>query len=136
MSIFQNYPILVPLFIVIITEILKVVISSIKQKKLLLNQFFHSGGMPSAHASLVGSLLFVVYFLRGISSPEFAITGIFALIVVYDAMNVRMEAGKHALVLNTLQKKEQLDERLGHTVVEAVCGFLFGIIVAWVLLAT
>ena len=99
-----------------------------------------TGGMPSSHASTVVSLVTGVFLLKGFSSIEFAISMVFAGIVLYDATGVRQQAGKHARALNTLIDaiehhegieiiNEKFKELLGHTPVEVFWGSVLGIVI-------
>jgi len=103
-------------------------------------RFWASGGFPSSHASSVTALATSCGLQFGFDSPFFAISAVFALIVIYDAFTVRQEAGKHAEVLNRmlediyLHKKfefDRLKELLGHTRFETFFGLLLGIITAY-----
>ncbi len=131
MQIVHDFPFLIPLVALFLAESLKVVITSVQQKKLSLRTFLHSGGMPSGHSSLVSSLATVVYFVSGLGSVEFAIAMVLAIIVLYDAVSLRWQAGKHAKVLNTLQSEKKLDERLGHTYLQMFAGIVLGTSVAY-----
>jgi uncharacterized protein len=102
-------------------------------------RFWASGGFPSSHSSSVTALATACGIKFGFDSPFFAISAVFALVVVYDAFTVRQEAGKHAEVLNRmmediyLRKKfefDRLKELLGHTRFEAFFGLLLGIAIA------
>ena len=77
----------------------------------------------------------------GIGSFEFAISFVLAMIVMYDAMNVRMETGKQAKLLNSvffenilnLDKiflQEKLKEYVGHTPLQVVAGAILGVVIA------
>ena len=81
-----------------------------------------------------------VFILKGASSIEFAISMVFASIVLYDATGVRRQAGKHAKALNMLIESierrdgieiinEQFKEFLGHTPIEVLVGSILGIII-------
>ncbi|MBP7885029.1 divergent PAP2 family protein [Patescibacteria group bacterium] len=41
----------------------------------------------------------------GIDTPLFMVAGIFALLIRYDAMNLRYESGKHAQYINSLRSE-------------------------------
>ena len=80
----------------------------------------------------------------GLGSFEFAISGILAIIVCHDAMGVRQQAGKHAVLLNELIKsfealttnalpEVKLKEFVGHTPVQVMAGILVGVIDALLL---
>jgi acid phosphatase family membrane protein YuiD len=105
-------------------------------------RFWASGGFPSSHSSSVTALATACGIKYGFDSPFFAISAIFALVIIYDAFTLRQEAGKHAEVLNRimenfyLRKKlevEHLKELLGHTRFEVFFGLILGIIVAMVI---
>jgi len=126
MNFFHTYSVVIPLIAVCIAELTKVILESILRKKFTIKNFFHSGGMPSGHSALVGSIFMIVLIQEGPTSILFTITTIFSLIVIYDAINIRREAGKHAHILNILHQKSKLEERLGHTFTQAITGFLLG----------
>ena len=76
--------------------------------------------------------------LYGFGGFEFAIACMMAIIVMHDAMGVRMEAGKHAKAINELLEmldseetpEVKLKEFLGHTPMQVCCGAVLGFIVA------
>ena len=59
---------------------------------------------------------------------------------MYDAVNLRAEAGKHADLLNDLlllsvikdayKEREKLKELLGHTPIEVMAGAIIGVLMA------
>ena len=116
--------VIIPLLGVIISQVIKFVIESIKYKKILVNRLLNgSGGLPSSHATLVSSLTSY--------SEYFAISLIFSLVILYDAVGVRYEVGKHARVLNELNSfSKPLKELIGHTLFEVLCGIILGIIIS------
>lgn len=94
-----------------------------------------AGGMPSAHAALVTALATVVARDSGLGSPLFAVAGIFASVVMYDAAGVRQAASAQARILNRMLDElftqhafheSRLRELLGHTPVEVFVGALLG----------
>jgi uncharacterized protein len=99
-----------------------------------------SGGMPSSHSALVTGVTFGIGLQEGFNSPLFAIAGVVAMIVIYDATGVRRHAGDHARVLNLMidelltghpLAERELKEVLGHTPREVVGGIVLGLVVAW-----
>ena len=137
MKIFENKVLMIPLMVLLITQVFKIIYFSIKNKKIDLFILITTGGLPSSHSALVSSLSTVVAKVNGITSTEFAITVILAMIVMYDASGIRKAAGEHAKILNEmLEEKEyysskeykKLKELLGHTKLEVFIGFLTGII--------
>src|SRR5665213_2189378 len=103
MSIFRQYIFLIPLVVMVLTEITKVIVEYVRTGSWH-SGIFKSGGMPSSHSAFVTSLLIVVADRTGTQSVAFAISFVFAAIVWYDAMSVRREVGLQAEVLNKLQR--------------------------------
>jgi uncharacterized protein len=121
-------------------QILKVIIFSVLERRLHWRKLLETGGLPSAHSALVTGLCLGVGLNEGFDSSLFAIALVLAVIVMYDAMNLRAEAGKHADLLNELlllsvikeayKEREKLKELLGHTPFEVIAGCLIGIMMA------
>ena len=106
-----------------------------RRKSFSWGQMLGSGGMPSVHSALVTSLTTAVGIKYGIFHDIFLICLVFATIIIYDAINVRFEAGLHAKALNVLLEEEQgLNESIGHRPEEALAGSVVGIIVAIVMM--
>lgn len=119
--------IFIPFFTLITTEIIKVIVQSIRVKELRFAWFAHPGGMPSGHASFTSSVATLVAYIQGYNSTEFLIALTFAIIVIYDARGIRATVGKHAQLLNTFSKKFKLEESVGHTNWEVIVGTSLGI---------
>jgi uncharacterized protein len=122
-----------------IAQLLKVIVVYVRNKKIDFRRLVGSGGMPSSHSAFVVSLAFCVGKSCGFNSPEFAISTVFALIVMYDAAGVRRAAGRQAKILNTIIQdmhdngkfpEEKLKELIGHTPVEVIAGAIVGAITA------
>ncbi len=121
----------------------KMVIFAVLERRLNWRRLIDTGGLPSAHSAFVCGLASGVFFQSGAKTSEFAIAAVFALIVMYDALSLRREAGKHADLLNELlllsfiqeafKEREALKELLGHTPVEVVCGAALGIATGFML---
>jgi uncharacterized protein len=122
----------------------KAITSIIKERRFNFKKFIESGGMPSSHTSSVTALVTTVAIKEGVSSTIFAVSFVFAIIVMYDASGVRRAAGKHAGVLNrlvdilsqkdkTIKIEEELKELIGHTPFEVVVGAILGIVVAYIM---
>ena len=99
------------------------------------------GGMPSAHGATVTGLATAALIVCGPGSAEFPIAMFFAIIVIYDARNVRYETGRQAAALNRLRQeriqegKDELypapmEEKMGHTIPELIAGCILGAAVA------
>lgn len=122
-------------------QALKVVFSLFTERKLNFRRFLDTGSMPSSHTSSVVSLATAIGLQEGFSSVLFAMSAVFAVVVMYDATGVRRAAGKQAAVLNKIVEnfktkeglvliEENLKELLGHTPMEVFGGAILGIIVA------
>lgn len=123
-----------------IAQLLKVIFTLIKDKRIDFRRFVGAGGFPSSHSSLVTSLATAVGLIKGFGGTEFAITTVFALVVMYDAAGVRRAAGQQARILNKIVEEwehadfaktdKRLKELLGHTPKEVFAGAILGIVIA------
>lgn len=123
-------------------QILKTVIHFFIYKKLDILRLFGDGGMPSGHSATVTSIAVSAALFYGAGSFEFAIAAILAIIVCHDAMGVRLETGKQAVVLNELvsafnslsaqdlSEEVKLKEFVGHTPIQVLAGITLGILSA------
>ena len=117
----------------LIAQVLKTILHFILYKKLDFERLFGDGGMPSGHSATVASLATICGLACGFGSVEFAITAILAIIVCHDAMGVRRETGRQAVILNKLLKSLEsghtadLKELVGHTPLQVTAGILIGI---------
>ncbi|MBN2086824.1 divergent PAP2 family protein [Candidatus Peregrinibacteria bacterium] len=132
MTFIQEYPIIIPFIAILAAEIVKVTIDLLRKRHKL--RFGNPGGMPSGHSAFVSALVVVVANKEGIESTMFMISAVIALIVMYDAINLRNEAGKHAKAINKLNSNSKLEESLGHNHLEVIVGATFGSVVAFILL--
>lgn len=122
----------------VVAQVLKIIFTW--DKRLDFKRIVGSGGMPSSHAAFVMSLTMAVGFEMGFSSPTFAVAGVMAFVVMYDATGVRRSAGQQAAILNKLidsiqaadmpKTEKRLKELLGHTPIEVFAGAILGIIIA------
>lgn len=127
-----------------IAQVLKVIIDAIVNKKLSIERLFGDGGMPSGHSATVSSLALFTGLRCGMDSFQFAVTAVVAIIVCHDAMGVRLETGKQAMVLNEIIKHFEsftkqdlfsvtLKEFVGHTPTQVCAGILLGLVNALVM---
>lgn len=130
----------------VLAQIWKVIWVSYKEKRFALERLFETGGMPSSHSAAVASLTTAVGIDEGLDSPAFAISAVFAAIVLHDAAGVRQAAGMQAHVINDLVRElhHLLDEKfpkqvlrtlLGHTVPQVIVGAILGVLVAFLVKA-
>ena len=120
---------------VVVAQALKFIVSSWRNRTVLSERLFSSGGMPSAHSAMVTSLATAVGSTHGWHSDLFAIVAVFSVIVLYDAVNIRYAVGQQARFLNSLfgrreGESPEFKEQLGHTPQEIVAGAVLGVIIA------
>ena len=139
-DIFQNRILLISIFSCFLAQFIKIFTG--KEKRIDFKRIIISGGMPSSHSSFVTSLAMLVGFDKGFASTEYAITAVFAIIVMYDASGVRRAVGKQAEILNQIvddffhgkfDQHKKLKELVGHTPKEVLFGALLGIIIGIVM---
>ena len=139
-EIFHNHVLWVALVACITAQALKLVFEFIQHRSINPKVLVETGGMPSAHSALVSALACGVGQTIGWSTPAFAATSVFAVIVMYDAAGVRQAAGKQAKILNQILdelfqehaefNEDRLKELLGHTPVQVIVGSALGVIIA------
>ncbi len=119
-----------------IAQVTKVVLVSVRQRRLNLRVLAETGGMPSSHSAIVMGITTAIGRINGITSATFALALIFSFVVMYDAAGVRRAAGRQAAVLNRLVEdlfhmrgiqEDRLRELLGHTPFEVLVGAVLGI---------
>ncbi len=141
-EIFTNKYLYIPVLLWFFIQLFKVIWDLVKEKKFDFKRILGAGGMPSSHSAVVCSLAVLIGKEYGFSSSIFALSLIFAFVVMYDACGVRRAAGKQAKLLNKIistpgltgvQVQERLVEVLGHTPVQVFVGALIGIIAGIIL---
>ncbi len=140
MSVFSNPYLNSALLGWFFAQAIKAVAMSIIDRRLRIDRFFGSGGMPSSHSALVTALVSMIFILEGFASVEFAIAASFAFITVYDAANVRYEVGEQAKIINQIIENWNVDnmeirskrfkELMGHTKLEVTMGCILGCLVS------
>ncbi len=105
-------------------------------KKVTLETLFKLGGMPSSHTATVISLAASVGLHSGWNSDIYAVAGVFAFIVMFDAIKVRLPIEMLTDAFNLLQGKfygkeaSEVKKVEGHTLPEIAGGFVVGVTVA------
>jgi acid phosphatase family membrane protein YuiD len=130
-----QYTLIVPFAALIFAVIIKWIVHAINGKFSVSNML-GSWGMPSAHSTFVVALSTAMWLKHDVWSDEFTMCLVFSIIIIYDAMNVRFQAGLHARVLNDLTPHDGqfLNESIGHTPIEAFVWWVVGFITAVILL--
>lgn len=144
-NILANAPLVSAFFSWLIAQLLKPFISMLGGNKFNPHLFISTGGMPSSHTSTVIALCTSIGITEGVGSVYFAISIIFSIIVIHDAMNLRMEAGKQAEVINEWSRlladihkggpftPENLKTMLGHSFSQVIGGVILGLVAGFTL---
>lgn len=125
----------------LVAQVSKVCTHAYVYKTFDIKRLLGDGGMPSCHSAVVSSMTTYIGLEYGFGSPLFAISAVFAFIVMHDASGVRLETGKQAKVIKSMSEiieelsnikidDEKLKEFVGHTKLQVLIGCLVGIIVA------
>ena len=137
-QLFHNKFLIIPILTWFFIQLFKVIYDLVTTKKFNFRRILGAGGMPSSHSAVVMSLAIMIGKEFGFDSPIFALSAIFAFVVMYDAAGVRRAAGKQARLLNKIvdtpglsgiEVQERLVEVLGHTPTQVIVGAIIGIIV-------
>lgn len=122
-------------------QILKIIITWIAHRKWDIKLLLSSGGMPSSHSSFVCAIAASIACIYGVQDTYFALAAALAVVVMYDACNVRRAAGEQAKILNHIIEHwdemspdfvgRELKELLGHTPLQVFMGAILGIAVGY-----
>lgn len=129
-----------------VAQVLKTLIHMFITKQFVMERMVGSGGMPSSHSATVCGLATAVGMRYGGGSYEFAMAAILAIVVMHDAMGVRMETGRQGKVLNEMMEvftnmgkqisaEARLKEFVGHTPLQVLMGAILGIIIAVIVMS-
>ena len=128
----------------LVAQLAKVLLSLLKTRKLNLSYIVSSGGMPSSHSALVTGLATAVARVSGLGSANFALSAVFAGVVMYDAAGVRLAVSRQARVLNLMiddffhergLREQRMRELIGHTPIQVFAGALVGLVFGFLLTA-
>ena len=119
-------------------QVLKTIIYALMHHTLDLTRIFGDGGMPSGHSATVCAVATSAGIIYGLDSFPFAISVIVAIIVMHDAMGVRLETGRQAVIINDIVEafnslaseklpEAKLKEFVGHTPLQVIAGILLGV---------
>ena len=143
-QIISNHTLIVPIVAWALAQVLKTLTYLIVEKKLEMKRIVSDGGMPSAHSATVISLMVMCGWSAGFNSAIFAVSMIFAIVVMRDAVGVRREAGKQAASIKELAviinkaflnkdaeiRTENLKVLVGHSPLQVVFGAILGFAVS------
>ena len=104
----NNYPLVAAMFAIFISQLTKVPVNYIFNRRLDFNLIFATGGMPSSHSAGVTALITAIIVEHGWDSPLTAIALTFGILVMFDSMGVRRQSGEHGIIINQLIAEIQL----------------------------
>lgn len=131
---------IVPVVAFIVAQGLKIILRAF-ERKITWHDAFAYSDMPSGHTAVVTAITTIIGLTEGTASPMFAISFVFASIVVADAIGLRNYLGLQGKTINVLVQDldeddfldddypEQL-EKIGHTPVQVLAGATIGIIIS------
>jgi acid phosphatase family membrane protein YuiD len=131
---------ILPIISALIAQTMKCFIKS-NHRKIDIRNLLAYSGMPSGHSALVVSLVTIIGIKEGWHSPIFALSFVFAVVVIRDAVGLRRYLGQHGKTLNILVKDlkddEVLDkhyphllEQVGHTPTQVLIGSIIGAVIS------
>ena len=138
----QNYMLVAAVTSWFLAQLIKTAIDAYLNHGIHIERLTGSGGMPSSHTSTVVALTVAAALQYGLQSPAFAVSFVLASVVMYDAMGVRRETGKQAVLLNKILEDNpfnwkpeefqmKLKEYVGHTPLQVLMGAILGIATAY-----
>jgi len=95
-------------------QLIKIISGLLQEKRFDFKWLMMTGGMPSAHSAGVSALATSVGLYSGFGSIVFAITAIFALIIMFDAQGLRRMTGRQAEVLNKIVEDIYVKHEVKH----------------------
>ena len=125
-------------------QIIKTLLNWGMERRLDFKRLWGDGGMPSAHCATVCSLAMMAALADGCGSFAFAVGVVLALIVCRDAMSVRLETGKQAMLLDEITAllediaaedlpEIKLKKLVGHTPLQVLAGGCLGVVTSVIL---
>jgi hypothetical protein len=141
-DIFKNSVLISSLVASILAQILKLPLEYLRTKEWDWSLMLSTGGMPSSHSAMVTAAAMGIGHYMGFDTPAFGLAFAVAAVVIYDATNIRRQAGFHAQQINRIINEfiqgkskpiaeyQELKEVLGHSPLEALGGIILGILIS------
>ncbi len=131
---------IIPVIVGTLTQVVKFVVFSLKHGWDIKYALTH-GHMPSAHTAFIVSLVTSLVIYEGFTSGAFAVAVILAILVIDDAVRIRVYLGDQGRYLNMLIRQlnineeqfPRLKERVGHRVSEVIIGGIIGFLLTIIL---
>jgi len=132
---------IISLVSMVMAQVVKFCINSIKYKKLSFKTLKSTGDFPSSHIAFISAMCMSILVLNNFIPNElFFATLILLILFIFDASGVRYQAKKHAIELNKINQElkrinpdytfSELKEEIGHKWFEILGGLVLGIIIA------
>ena len=104
--------------------------------KLAIEHGLTYGHMPSSHTGFAVSLITSVGYFEGVGTGSFAVALALAIVIIDDAVRLRIQMGDQARYMNIItqrlelspQEFPRLKERVGHKKNEVLVGGILGLI--------
>jgi uncharacterized protein len=134
--------IIIPIIVVVSSQVLKLLTDSVRGNFTFKDMFISYGGFPSAHTAFAVSATTLLGLRLGFDSPMFALSLVFTLLVMRDALAFRNIIGHQAKLLNRLRALlpgqqtadiPPLRERMGHSGAEVAAGAVWGALLTYFL---
>jgi len=139
----QSYALVViPIVAGLLAQVIKFAMFSLKHG-MDWRFLFEYGHMPSSHTAMMSALICSIGHYYGVKTPEFATALIVTLLVISDALRLRMYIGSYGRTLNNLLDRLKIEddsstlklkERVGHRPSEIFAGAVLGILTTLVLI--
>ncbi len=110
----------IPIIALIINNFLKFFVQSLNEWKINIKWLYHTWKMPSWHAAFCSSALVLVFLIKWFNSLEFIIIFIIYSIIIHDAIAVRQNIWKQAVILNKIQSRTRFNEVIWHNYSELI----------------
>lgn len=107
----MEYYFIIPLFITVVTQFIKWLKNGLQNRVWSLSVFIQYGGMPSSHAALIGSMLWLFFRLEAVNQVSFIVAVALSFVVLRDAVGLR----------------RKISPELGHSFLEVFVGLLVGV---------
>lgn len=125
-----------------IASVAKLTLEIVTGKGMNLARLVGTGGMPSTHTAAVACVCSSLALIYGFDSHLWGLSFAFMLVVAFDALGIRREAGRQAEALNfviekihekkffTVEDWKELKTLVGHSPGEVMVGGIIGILVS------
>ncbi len=136
-EIFLNKTLIASLCAQLTSQLYKVFVFSIKNKKIEIAKINSYGGMPSAHTAFISAAIFSIGLNSGWKSDVFALAVVFAGILITDIIVVRGSLVKQIKATEKILEKIDVEEDIkipqlkDHKFLDIIVGIIWGILVAF-----